>query len=86
MNLIELVLPMCKEVYCSNNYLTELIVPEGCEEVYCYTNHLTKLIIPKTCKWICCYNNNLPKLIENLLQSGDLIKIQLANNLQKQKE
>ncbi len=31
MNLIELVLPWCKEVYCERNYLTELIIPICCK-------------------------------------------------------
>jgi len=100
MNIIELVLPECEYVYCWNNNLTKLIIPEGCEyvdcsynqiskliipmgceEVYCQNNNLTKLIIPESCR-VVCYSNKLPQIIENLFQSGDSIKIELANNLQ----
>ena len=82
MYLIELVLPKCKEVDCSYNLLTELIIPEGVEFVNCSYNHLTKLIFPKTCKWIFCHNNRLHPMIIELFQTDDPIKIQLANNLQ----
>jgi hypothetical protein len=83
MNIIELVLPKCKKIYCGGNFLTELIVPEGCDYVYCRYNNLIKLIIPKSCKRIMCNNNKLLKIIINLFQSKDPVKIALANNLQK---
>jgi hypothetical protein len=35
MNIIELVLPKCKEVWCCRNLLRKLIIPEGCEYVNC---------------------------------------------------
>jgi hypothetical protein len=63
MNLIELVLPQCKRVYCSYNLLTELIIPEGCEYVSCRDNMLTKLILANSCNDVWCYNNYLTKLI-----------------------
>jgi hypothetical protein len=82
MNLIELVLPTCKEVYCWNNQLAELIIPPGCIVVDCCNNNLTKLIVPKSCKIIYCRFNKLPKIIVDLFRSQDPIKITLANNLQ----
>lgn len=72
----------CQSLDCSYNLLTELIIPKGCLYVDCSENKLTKLIIPKSCKWIHCANNNLPQLIIDLFQSGDPVKITLANNLQ----
>jgi hypothetical protein len=83
MDLIELVLPKCREVYCYYNELTELIIPTGCDYVDCSYNKLTKLIVSKTCKTIWCYNNNLPQIIIDLFESDDPIKMQLANNLQR---
>jgi hypothetical protein len=62
-SLIELVLPKCRDVYCYNNQLTELIIPEGCEYVECQYNNLIKLIIPENCEFIGCVNNKLNKLI-----------------------
>jgi hypothetical protein len=63
MNLIELILPPCKKVYCSCNNLTKLIIPEGCEVVGCSNNKLTELILPKSCVVLDCANNKLIKLI-----------------------
>jgi hypothetical protein len=63
MNLIELVLPMCKSVWCHSNYLKELIIPESVELLNCSNNQLINLIIPKSCKLIDCSNNKLKKLI-----------------------
>jgi hypothetical protein len=62
-DLIELVLPMCKSVWCNSNYLKELIVPESVELLNCSNNQLTELIISKSCKLIECSNNKLNKLI-----------------------
>ena len=85
--LTKLILPQsCKYIYCSSNKLTQLIIPPNCNELNCRYNELTELILPKTCEKVLCYNNNLPPIIENLIESQDPIKIQLANNLQKQKE
>ena len=63
MKLIELVLPKCNRVFCSFNYLTELIIPQGCEWVSCRDNKLTKLLLPDSCKEVWCYDNYLTKLI-----------------------
>ena len=50
-------------VYCPNNQLTELIIPDGCETVSCHNNHLTELIIPDGCKYVSCHHNQLTELI-----------------------
>ncbi len=63
MSIIELVLPRCREISCSDNYLKELVIPQGCEKINCSYNNLTKLTLPKSCKFINCHNNNLTKLI-----------------------
>jgi hypothetical protein len=63
MNLIKLVLPMCKNVWCDCNYLTELIVPESVELLNCNSNYLKELIIPMSCKYLDCSRNELTKLI-----------------------
>jgi hypothetical protein len=63
MNLIELVLPECKLVWCRNNNLTELIVPKGCEYVNCAYNNLTKLVLPNSVKQVHCAVNLLTELI-----------------------
>ncbi len=86
MGIIELVLPECKYVWCSGNELTKLIIPESCESINCQYNNLTELIIPRGCTYVSCGFNNLPKVIENLFNSDDPIKIQLANNLQLAKK
>jgi hypothetical protein len=62
MDIIELVLPKCKKVYCHFNQLKELIIPEGCEIVDCWNNKLTKLILPESCKEIYCSCNKLTEL------------------------
>jgi hypothetical protein len=63
MNIVELVLPECKNVYCWGNKLTKLIIPQSCENVECWDNQLIELIIPKNCKIINCSYNKLTKLI-----------------------
>jgi hypothetical protein len=63
MNLIELVLPKCKKVYCYGNRLTELIIPDGVEIINCSVNNITELILPKSCIYLDCYYNELIKLI-----------------------
>jgi hypothetical protein len=71
MNIIELVLPPCKEVYChsaylakiNSNKLTKLIIPDGYNIVRCDGNELTELILSKSCKRIYCWNNQLTELI-----------------------
>jgi hypothetical protein len=63
MDLIELVLPQCKKIYCRNNFLTKLIVPEGCEVVDCQRNKLISLNIPQSCIRVSCHTNNLIELI-----------------------
>jgi hypothetical protein len=62
-NLIELVLPECKEVRCYNNKLTNLIVPNGCKFIMCCKNNLNKLVLPIGCETVYCSNNNLTELI-----------------------
>jgi hypothetical protein len=62
-NLIELVLPACKIVWCNNNKLTELIIPQGCGYVNCRNNCLWKLIIPDGCEYVYCSDNYLTELI-----------------------
>ncbi len=52
LNLIELVLPMCKKIECGGNLLKKLIIPPGCESVSCHNNKLTKLIIPMGCTYV----------------------------------
>ena len=56
-------------VYCSNNNLTELIIPEGCKYVYCDNNNLTELILPEGCKYVFCDAN------VNLIYNHDDLKI-----------
>jgi hypothetical protein len=73
----------CQYISCQVNNLSELIISNTCEVILCFYNNLTKLIIPKSCKRVHCNYNKLHPIVENLLQSGDSIKIQLANNLQK---
>jgi Leucine-rich repeat (LRR) protein len=63
LNIVELVLPKCKEVYCDNNLLKELILPDGCEYVDCSNNQLTELIVPNSVKQFYCYKNKLTKII-----------------------
>jgi hypothetical protein len=63
MGIIELALPKCRRVWCWNNELSSLIVPEGCELINCSHNNLKELIIPKSCKYIYCFNNELSSLI-----------------------
>jgi hypothetical protein len=80
--LIKLTIPIgCKTIYCYDNDLTELIIPHGCTYVNCFNNKLSKLIVPKTCKEVYCFGNNLHPQIEELFQSENLVKIQLANSL-----
>jgi hypothetical protein len=84
-NLTKLILPdSCEEVWCNNNQLIELNLPKNCIFINCFENYISKLIIPNKCKMVGCYNNNnLSSIIVNLLESGNRIKIQLANNLQR---
>jgi hypothetical protein len=44
---------------------------------------MNELIIPPNSIHINCSNNYLPLIVLELLHSKDLIKIKLANNLQK---
>jgi hypothetical protein len=82
--LISLNIPQsCKQLSCWYNLLTELIIPHGCEVVDCCNNQLNKLIATKTCKNIWCYDNKLPLVIIKLFQSGNPVKIALANSLQR---
>jgi hypothetical protein len=80
--IIELVLPMCKSIYCVRNFLTKLTIPKGVKLVSCSNNYLNELYIPRSCKEVYYYNNLLPQVIVDLLESEDTIKMQLANNLQ----
>ena len=52
-----------KEVYCHNNQLTELNLPDGVRVVYCWGNQLTELILPDGVKWVSCDNNQITELI-----------------------
>jgi Leucine-rich repeat (LRR) protein len=61
-NIIELILPKCKRVWCYQNQLKKLILPEDCELISCSVNELTELIIPKTCKDLDCSDNQLTQL------------------------
>ena len=50
-------------VFCSNNLLTELIVPPSVTDLYCGNNHLTELIVPPSVTELDCSNNQLTELI-----------------------
>jgi hypothetical protein len=81
--LTELILPnSCEFVSCENNKLTELILHENCEIIYCAYNKLTKLILPKNSRYVYCGYNKLHPQIEELINSTDPVKRQLANSLQ----
>ena len=49
-------------VFCSNNQLTELHIPNGVENVYCSNNKLTELNLPNGVEKVYCYNNELTEL------------------------
>jgi len=44
-------------VNCSNNKLTELVLPNGVEKVYCSNNKLTELHLPNGVENVYCFNN-----------------------------
>jgi hypothetical protein len=76
--IIELILPKCERVYCWNNYLTELTIPEGVKLISCEYNKLEELILPKSIKYINCRFNTLSKLI--ISKNCDYIEC-YSNNL-----
>jgi hypothetical protein len=41
-------------VYCENNLLTELEVPDGTSTLWCHGNKLTSLEVPDTIEWLLC--------------------------------
>ena len=51
------------ELWCPNNQLKELIIPEGVNTVYCQNNQLTELILPEGVTYVSCNNNQLTELI-----------------------
>jgi len=59
---IEFKISSNKEVYCWNNQLTELNIPNGVKYVYCYNNQLTELNLPNGVEKVFCYNNQLTEL------------------------
>jgi len=56
-------------IFCYNNQLTELNLPNGVEYVWCYNNQLTELVLPNGVESVSCFNNpiaeiTLPKTIK----------------------
>ena len=51
-----------KSVYCYNNKLTELNIPNGVESVFCHNNKLTALHLPNGVENVNCSNNQLTEL------------------------
>ena len=49
-------------ISCSNNQLTELILPDGCKVVFCSNNQLTELILPEGCESVSCESNLIKEL------------------------
>ena len=50
-------------VYCFNNQLSELDLPNGVERVYCFNNQLTELDLPDSVIYVNCANNQLTELV-----------------------
>jgi hypothetical protein len=85
-DLTSLIVPEgCEYIGCWSNNLTSLTIPMTCKGIVCSDNYLTKLILPKEAEYILCNSNLLPKIIIDLFESGNSLKIELANNLQKTK-
>jgi hypothetical protein len=72
----------CEHIRCASNRLTKLVLPKDCKYINCQFNILTKLIVPKNIERIFNYCNLLHPIINNLLNSKDPVKIELANNMQ----
>jgi hypothetical protein len=74
-------------IYCSNNQLTELKLPNGVEYVDCHNNQLTELILPNGIKVVHCYVNqltelNIPDGVKNVTCFNNPIKeITLPNSI-----
>ena len=49
-------------MYCHNNQLKKLTIPEGVTYISCINNQLKELIIPEGVTHIHCYNNQLTEL------------------------
>ena len=56
MDIIELTIPYgTKWIYCSNNQLKELIIPDTVEYIRCLrNNNLSNLILPESIRWVDC--------------------------------
>lgn len=79
-NLKELIIPENSNniiVDCSQNKLTNLIIPEGVIELDCSINKLTNIIIPNSLKVLNCKNN----LINNIELSENIIELNINNNV-----
>ena len=50
-------------VYCNNNKLTELHIPNGIKNISCSNNKLTELHLPNGVDTVYCYNNQLTELV-----------------------
>ena len=60
-------------LYCNNNQLTELVIPEGVTHVYCVFNQITHLTIPDSVEWVSA-DKEVPGLEVYI---GEKIEVQL---------
>lgn len=52
-----------KTLYCYNQHLISLEIPEGVKILDCDNNEITELILPKSILSLTCYNNLISELI-----------------------
>ena len=43
-----------RHLYCNENELSELVIPEGVLRVYCYSNNITELNLPSSLEYLYC--------------------------------